>query len=284
MRMGRPLRIEYPGAVYMVSAFSGSRPLFVDQQDFSQFLDIVEKTAKRYDWKCYSYCLLPDQFHLLLEIQRPNLSLGMRQVNGIYTQYYHRTYRSRGSLLKDRFKSLLVEKETYMLPLARYMARLPVERGLVKGPAKWPWSAHSRLMRDPRPNKVFLDITAVIAAFEDNSQVAQKAYKQFIKEGKNALSPLLYRRRNCLGSDTFCSEILRRTETPKKRVSGSKAHIKSRKRPSLNALFSRQNTQDKKKRNIKILAAHVQHGYLIKEIAEHLDIHYTTVSKVINKS
>ena len=66
--MGRPLRIEYPGAVYMVSAYAGGRPLFVDQQDFSQFLDILKRTAMRYDWKCYSYCLLPDQFHLLIEI------------------------------------------------------------------------------------------------------------------------------------------------------------------------------------------------------------------------
>lgn len=270
----------------MVSAFSDSRPLFVNQQDFSYFLKLVEKTANRYQWKCYSYCLLPDQFHLLIEIQHPNLSLVMRQINGIYTQYYHRTYKSSGPLLKDRFKSLLIEKETYLLQIARYLARLPVEHGLVKGPAKWPWSAHSRLIHSSAQEVLdgtYLDIAAIMSSFENDEKGSKKAYKQFIKEGRKAISPLLFIHKNCLGSDTFCSAMLLQTTVPHRKRRGSRGHLKKKKRPSLQALFAGQNKRDKAGRNAKILAAHMHHGYLVREIAEHLEIHYTTVSKVINK-
>lgn len=284
--MGRPLRIEYPGAVYMVSAFSGSRKLFGDRQDFDSFLDIVKKTATRYDWKCYSYCLLPDQFHLLIEIRQPNLSLGMRQINGMYTQYYHRTYKNRGSLFKDRFKSLLIEKDPYLLHMARYLARLPVAQGLVKGPAKWPWSSHGRLIRGSKANQQndYLEITDILSYFETASKSRKKAYKQFIKEGETSLSPLLFvKKPNCLGSEAFCSAASKKVLGCTKKQAGSQAHLDKKRRPSLQSLFAKQDKRDRAERNARIVTAHIKHGYLVREIAEHLELHYTTVSKVINR-
>jgi REP element-mobilizing transposase RayT len=85
--MARPLRIEYPGAVYHItSRGNDKKAVFKDDQDRETFLKILAFVNKRYHWICHAYCLMDNHYHLMIETPDGNLSLGMRQLNGVYTQ------------------------------------------------------------------------------------------------------------------------------------------------------------------------------------------------------
>ena len=103
--MSRPLRIEYPGAVYHVTSRGNEKkPVFKDDHDRESFLNALQHVNKRYNWICHAYCLMTNHYHLLIETPEGNLSLGMRQLNGVYT----RTYRVRSLLLQlTRFSAIL---------------------------------------------------------------------------------------------------------------------------------------------------------------------------------
>src|ERR1700748_492665 len=101
--MARPLRIQYPGAVYHVTARgNGRQRIYADSQDFSTFLELMGKLAERYNWLCHAYCLMSNHYHLLLETPDANLAQGMRQLNGIYTQAFNRRYHKVGHLFQGR--------------------------------------------------------------------------------------------------------------------------------------------------------------------------------------
>lgn len=91
--MSRPLRLEFSGAVYHVTSRGNARQdIFLADSDRERFLSILSATVHRYNWVCHAYCLMDNHYHLLLETPDPNLSLRMRQLNGIYTQTFNRDH------------------------------------------------------------------------------------------------------------------------------------------------------------------------------------------------
>jgi putative transposase len=120
--MTRPLRIEFPGAIYHVTSRGNARrKIFLDDADRDAFLSTLAWVVERFGWICHAYCLMGNHFHLLLETPTPNLSCGMRQLNGVYTQGFNRCHRRAGHLFQGRFKAILVERDSYLLELARYV-------------------------------------------------------------------------------------------------------------------------------------------------------------------
>lgn len=136
--MTRPLRIEYPGAVYHVTS-RGNRQevIFLTKDDRISFLDILKKTVDRYNWICHAYCLMGNHYHLMIETPDGNLSSGMRQLNGIYTQTLNRTHNRVGHVFQGRFKSILVEKQSHPLELCRYIVLNPVRAKSCTLPEQW---------------------------------------------------------------------------------------------------------------------------------------------------
>jgi REP element-mobilizing transposase RayT len=109
--MARPLRLEFPGAVYHVTSRGNARQdIVADDRDRMQWQAMLAQVVDRYRWLCHAYCLMDNHYHLLIETPRANLSLGMRQLNGRYTQAYNRRHHRVGHLLQGRFRSILVEK------------------------------------------------------------------------------------------------------------------------------------------------------------------------------
>src|SRR3990170_5996292 len=107
--MSRPLRLEYPGAVYHFTSRGNARQkIFLDDNDRELFLSTLSHVISRYDWLCHAYCLMDNHYHLLIETPKPNLSLGMRQLNGIYTQSFNRRHQRVGRVFQDRVKAILV--------------------------------------------------------------------------------------------------------------------------------------------------------------------------------
>src|SRR3972149_1913919 len=120
--MARPLRIEYPGALYHLTS-RGDRhgPIFDDDQDRRAFLDILGDVVARFRWQCHAYCLMGNHYHLMIETPEGNLTKGMRQLNGVFTQWSNRRHQRSGHLFQGRYKAILVDRDSYFLELARYI-------------------------------------------------------------------------------------------------------------------------------------------------------------------
>ena len=141
--MARPLRIEYLGAVYhLTSRGNARRKIFRDHQDRETFLETLASVVKRYNWLCHAYCLMDNHYHLIIETMDANLSMGMRQLNGVYTQRYNRRDDKPGHVFQGRFKAVLVQKESYLLELSRYVVLNPVRAKMVEDPKDWAWSSY----------------------------------------------------------------------------------------------------------------------------------------------
>jgi len=120
--MARPLRIELAGALYHLTARGNAQEkIYHTDDDRQQFLILLQNTVRRYDWYCHGYCLMDNHYHLLIETNVPTLSKGMKYLNGTYTQYFNRQHQRVGHVFQGRFKAILVQKESYLLALLRYI-------------------------------------------------------------------------------------------------------------------------------------------------------------------
>ena len=187
--MARQLRIEYPGAVYHVTSRGNARNMiFADDKDREVFLQILELVIERYQWLYHAYCLMGNHYHLMIETPKGNLSKGMRHLNGVYTQRYNRRHQLMGHLFQGRFKAILVEKESYLLQLCRYIVRNPVAANLTPAVEKWPWSSYlATAGRSNIPD--FLTVHWILKQFSEKKDHAHHLYRHFVEEGASCVSP-----------------------------------------------------------------------------------------------
>lgn len=146
--MTRPLRLEFPGAVYHLTARGDRRgDIFLDDTDRQTFLRLLEKEVRQQAWRLFAYCLMSNHYHLLVETPDGNLVAGMRRLNGAYTQAFNRRHGRVGHVLQGRYKSIVVDRDAYLLELARYIVLNPVRANMVKRVEDWPMeqlSCHGR--------------------------------------------------------------------------------------------------------------------------------------------
>ncbi len=141
--MSRPLRIEFPGAVYHVTSRGDRRePIYRDDNDRLAHLDVIAQAMDRFNAQVLAYCLMGNHYHLVLHTRAANLSRLMRHLNGVYTQSFNRRHGLVGHLFQGRFKAILVDRDAYLLALCRYVERNPVAAGLVWHAGEWPWSSY----------------------------------------------------------------------------------------------------------------------------------------------
>ena len=273
--MARPLRIEYPGAVYHVTSRGNARQdIVADDQDRIAFLVLLAHVIDRFGWRCHAYCLMDNHYHLLLETPQPNLSLGMRQLNGRYTQTVNRRHRRVGHLFQGRFTAILVEKDPHLLELCRYVVLNPVRAKMVTHPRLWRWSSY-RATAGETGAPLWLTVDWVRGQFGARQREAQGRYRQFVADGHQgsrpweALQGQIY-----LGSEEFIAQhqpdrVIR--EIPRRQTQAS--------RPSLRVLFAQRQAPAR-----LIHTAYRQHGYRLAEIADHLGVHYATVSRRLKQA
>lgn len=125
--MARPLRIELSGGLYHVTSRGDRREDIYDgKQDCEAWLTIFGNVCERFNWICHAYCQMTNHYHIVAETPEGNSSKGMRQLNGVYTQWVNRTHGNVGHLFQGRFKGVLVERDSYLIELARYVVLNPV--------------------------------------------------------------------------------------------------------------------------------------------------------------
>ena len=141
--MARPLRLELAGALYHVtSRGDGREDIFHTDEDRVAWLETLAQVCKRFNWVCHAYCQMTNHYHLLVETPDANLSKGMRQLNGVYTQRVNRTHGRVGHVFQGRFKAVLVDKDNYLLELSRYVVLNPLRAKMVRRVEQWRWSSY----------------------------------------------------------------------------------------------------------------------------------------------
>lgn len=178
--MSRPLRIEFPGALYHLTARGNAREnIFLDDEDRLRFLDLLAKEIDQQRWRCYAYCLMSNHYHLLIETPQPNLTRGMRRLNGVYTQAFNRRHTRVGHVLQGRYKSIIVDRDSYLLELARYIVLNPVRAKMVKRVGDWPWSSYRATLGEAaRPSWLASDYL-----IEQFGRRGRSAYRDFVTAG-----------------------------------------------------------------------------------------------------
>lgn len=282
-QMARPLRLEYPGAIYHVTSRGNARqPIFADDQDRQLWLSVLAQVIERAHWRCHAYCLMDNHYHLLIETPDGNLSAGMRQLNGVYTQRCNRRHDQVGHVFQGRFKALVVERESYLLEVCRYVVLNPVRAGVVKRPDAYQWSSY-RATAGLEPAPVWLSREWVLGQFSAQRSVAEQTYRQFVYNGLQMASPWEHvQGQVVLGRKPFVAQ-LKPLVTGKQEMQEIPQAQRWLSRPSLSALFSGKQNQTRHRRNQIIWAAHVKHGYSLTAIGRHIGLHYTTISKVVRQ-
>ncbi len=281
--MARPLRIEYSGAVYHITSRGNARKkIYRDDKDRENYLGVLGTVVNRYNWLCHAYCLMDNHYHLLIETPDANLSAGMCQLNGVYTQLYNKRHRRPGHIFQGRYKAILVDKDNYLLELCRYVVLNPVRAKLVEQPEHWKWSSYmatAGLKKVPE----YLSVDWMLGIFGSKRKAAQRQYRKFVKKGIKRKSPWgELQGQILLGEDSFV-ERFKNLLKNKEEIKEIPRQQRYAGRPKLKEIFKKKSLGGKEGRNQGIYDAHINYGYTLKEIADYLRIHYTTVSKVIKE-
>ncbi len=187
--MARPLRLEFEGGLYHVtSRGDGREAIFLVDADRESFLEVLGKVVRYYRWLVHAYCLMGNHYHLLLETPEANLSRGMRQLNGVYTQRFNARHRRVGHVFQGRFKAIVVERDGHLLELCRYVVLNPVRAGLVKRPQDWGWSSY-RATAGMAGEHTCLSVEWVLEQFGGDREEAGKRYRSFVQDWLTKPSP-----------------------------------------------------------------------------------------------
>jgi len=273
--MARPLRIEFEGAVYHVTARGNARSdIYLSDEDREMFLTVLAYVVERFGWVCHAYCLMDNHYHLMIETPQANLSRGMGLLNGMYTQRFNRAHNRVGHVFQGRFKSIVVDKESYLLELSRYVVLNPVRAGMVEDAGSWMWSSY-RAMTGACVCPKFLDDSFLLAQFGKTKSKARLSYICFVRDGMGSKPWDMLNGPDILGDDDFRSAL-------QSQVKGHDIDIPKRKQV-LRHLPLVEIAESKDDRGAWMREAYCEHGYTMQAIAEFAGLHHSTVSRLIKE-
>lgn len=218
---------------------------------------------------------MTNHYHLLVETPDGNLAMGMRELNGLYTQRFNHVYGRTGHVFQGRYKAILVQREAYLLEVARYVVLNPVRARLVRLAGYYPWSSY-RAMTGEDAAPEWLETRTILAAFGATEAEATDGYRSFVAAGKGQPSPWEYVKQQVfLGSDAFVESL--QPKIPHDRDLREVPQAKRRPLPRSLPEFERANPD----RDQAIQAAYASGGYTMREIGDYFGLSQSCISKVI---
>lgn len=275
--MTRPLRLEFPGALYHVTSRGDRKAaIFYDDTDSLMWLQTLGEVCARFDFAIHAFCQMNNHYHLLVETMEGKLASGMRQLNGVYSQYFNRRHALAGHVFQGRYKAILVDKESYLLELARYIVLNPVRAGLVREPGEWRWSSYLLTSLTASPPD-WLEIGWLLAKFGQQAHAAQEAYREFVLAGIGAKTPLANTYRQLiLGSEQFIQQLQAPTlplaDSGISKLHRSAVHLPL---PAYQAKFP--------DRDLAIAEAYRSNAYTLTAIARHFNVSLATAGRAVKK-
>ncbi len=217
--MSRPLRIQYPDAWYHVmNRGRRGEDVFTGKKDYNAFINLLKELVEDYNVKIAAYCLLSNHYHLLVQTPTANISRAMRHLNGVYTQRFNKINHCDGQLFRGRFKSILVDADSYLIELLRYIHRNPLESGMVDNINKYTWSSHKAYLSGSKKWD-WLHKKYILSLFSRNGGESIRRYKQFVSKGTlEEINQILARKKlpTVIGSNSFVEKIKELFFTDKK--------------------------------------------------------------------
>jgi REP element-mobilizing transposase RayT len=207
--MSRPLRIEYSDAWYHVMNRGGRyEAIFEDKNDYSAFIELLQEAIDIFHIKVAAFCLMQNHYHLLIQTPEGNISRSMRHINGVYTQRFNKIHGYDGHLFRGRYKAILIDADSYLMQVMRYIHRNPITAGLSEN-LNYAWSSHKAYLSDAKKwswvsrDKIFKMLSG--------SKALQKiVYRDFVNESDNDDFSAIYKKRKIpaiLGSESFLKLI-----------------------------------------------------------------------------
>jgi REP element-mobilizing transposase RayT len=258
----------------VTSRGDGREAIFLGEEDRHRFLSVIAEVVQDFNWAVHAYCLMDNHYHLLVETPDSNLSRGMRQLNGVYTQRFNRQHGRVGHVFQGRYKAIIVQKESYLLELARYIVLNPVRARMVRTPDEWPWSSYratAGLCEAPS----WLAIDWLLTAFAEQRGEAMRRYGDFVAEGKNQSGPWdKLKNQIFLGSEDFVAKLQRaiHPDTSLREIPA----VQRRPPPKSLAQIAEAHERDE-----AIFQAYVSDGYSLQEIGDHFGLHYSRISRIL---
>ena len=273
--MSRPLRLELAGGLYHVtSRGDGREDIYLSEADRLAWLDVFGQVCKRFNWVCHAWCQMSNHYHLLIETPEANLAQGMRQLNGVYTQRFNRAHGRVGHVFQGRYKAILVERDSYLLELARYVVLNPLRAGMVKRLETWPWSSYLATCGQA-PVPAWLQPDWILGQFGRQRASAIRKYVEFVHQGARLPSVWAQLRGQIyLGSESFVKKMQAQIERRPSLDEIPRAQRRMLTQPL--AEFERHYVRDE-----AMARAYLSGQHTMAAIAEHFGVHYSTVSRVV---
>ena len=259
----------------MTSRGDGREDIYLDDKDRELFLNVLTHVCERFNWVMHAYCLMSNHYHLLIETPDENLSKGMRQLNGVYTQKFNKKHDRVGHVFQGRYKAILVQKEANLLELARYIVLNPVRAQMIRSAKDWPWSSYRATAGLAEPVGGLV-IDWLLSSFSKKKSIAIARYREFVSQGRNLPKPWAQLKNQIyLGDDAFVDEMqckisldtdLSEVPSAQKRQVAKSIEYYAKKYPE---------------RNKAIIKAYESGGYSMSEIGDFFDLHYSRISRII---
>lgn len=271
--MARPLRLELAGGVYHVtSRGDGGEDIYLAGADREAWLEVFSHVCERFNWVCHAWCQMTNHYHVLIETPEANLAQGMRQLNGVYTQRFNRAHARVGHVFQGRYKAILVERDSYLLEVARYVVLNPLRAGMVQRLEAWPWSSYLATCGLASAPK-WLQTDWILGRFAQRRADAVARYMAFVHEG--ARLPSVWARLQgqiFLGSEDFVRKMQARIEQSPTLDEIPRAQRRAITQPL--ETFERHYP-----RHEAMAQAYLSGQYSMAAIARHFGVHYSTVSR-----
>jgi putative transposase len=274
--MTRPIRFQFAGALYHVTSRGDRRQsIYRDAFDRLNWLVLLGKTCDRYNFLVHSFCQMGNHYHLLVETVDGNLAQGMRHLNGTYTQYFNRRHHLVGHLFQGRYHAIVVEKDDYLLAVARYTVLNPLRAKIVASLDEWEWSSYPYIIGQ-KAALPWMTIDWLLSLFHADRKAAVDVYSQFVAAGLHLDNPLKKtRHRAVLGNPLL--GVPRNTAGSGK----SLAEIARVQRRAL-ALSLDDYQQKYADRDEAMARAYLSTAYTMVEIGAHFGVAYRTVSRAVH--
>ncbi|RFP13605.1 MULTISPECIES: transposase [unclassified Duganella] len=273
--MTRPLRIEFPGALYHITTRGNRKAaIYRDDTDRLVWQQTLSEVCRQFNFVVYAFCQMGNHFHLLLEAVDGNLSQGMRQLNGVYSQYFNRRHDLVGHVFQGRYSAILVQRETYLLEVARYIVLNPVRAKLVTTAQDWPWSSYRQTLTLATA-PTWLCVDRLLAHFDTTFTSAADSYRKFVDAGIDCPNPASQIHKQLLLGDGEFIEQFKTPDTLAEMIGISRTQ-RSLLAPSLSA-FQEKYTD----RNEAMARAYASNAYTLTAIARHFAVSVSTVRRAI---
>lgn len=276
--MARPLRLELPGGVYhLTSRGDGREDVYLSDADRESWLDVFGQVCERFNWICHAWCQMTNHYHLLIETPQANLAQGMRQLNGVYTQRFNRAHARVGHVFQGRYKAILVERDSYLLELARYVVLNPLRTDMVDRLEDWPWSSYLATCGQA-PSPEWLQTEWILAQFGRRRSRAIAKYVTFVHEGAHLpsvwaqLQGQIY-----LGSEAFVQKMRALIDQKKPTLDEIP---RAQRRAMMQALAA---LKKRYPRNQAMAHAYLSGQHTMAEISRYFGVHFSTVSRAVKK-